>query len=69
MSSALITPENGEINRNECFLNDHAIQECHDANQLVKKMPSQTLKTMFKNKDHPSVSPNKRILIYKSLLF
>ena len=51
------------------LLNDHATQECHEANQLVVKIPPPTLKAIFKNKDHPSISPNKKNLINKSQFF
>ena len=51
------------------LLNDHATQECHEANQLVVKIPPPTLKAIFKNKDHPSISPNKKNLINKSHFF
>ena len=37
------------------------IQECRETNPLVEKISSPTLKAIFKNKDHPSLSPNKEI--------
>ena len=37
------------------------IQECRETNPLVQKIFSPILKAIFKNKDHPSISPNKKI--------
>ena len=38
------------------------IQECRKINPLIEKISPTTLKAIFKNKDHPRISPNKKNL-------
>ena len=52
------------------ILIDPIKQDCPETNLFVNKIPPKTLKTIFKNKDHPSISQKKKKnLIKKSQFF
>ena len=46
---------------------DHTKQGRLETNLFVNKIPPKTLKTIFKNKDHPSISQKKKKKIDKEI--